>query len=140
MHVVSAHPVEANSAIDIDCVRARSSEEKVRLMARAEATATNIFRRFPHRILEAVKSKRRQEVYGKIVREFCREVNPPDSDVIVIDEGMRAGKAMIRATGIPTITDNASQSVPQQSSERFRGTISNLIDMSIRFRCFEALS
>jgi len=40
VHNVRAHP-EANSAINVERVKARWPEEEIRLMARAEATATS---------------------------------------------------------------------------------------------------
>lgn len=83
LHVYRAHLLVANSAVDVERVKARWSVE-VGLMARAEAAATlavevvfmnqHLHDKFPHRSLEAVKGKRRQGAYREMVRGFCQEI------------------------------------------------------------------
>lgn len=153
VHVRSAHPVEANRAIDVDRQKARWSVEETRLMARAEAAATSaggilfmnqhLQQRFPDRTLEAIKGKRRQEAYRALVREFCQDVHTLAED----DEGTGTGEAMTGAAGVPTTIETdvgieertcARQPVPQQSSERLREYIGGLISaMSTSSRGFE---
>jgi len=109
VHNVRAHPEEANSAINVERVKARWPEEKIRLMARAEATATSagvLFMNqylqewFPHRTLEAVKGKRRQEAYQRLVLQFCQEISSSADDD---DAGNGATATMIRVAGSSTI-------------------------------------
>lgn len=150
VHITKSHPVVANNAVDIDRVKARWSAEEVRLMARAEATATSaggvlfmnqhLQEKFSHRSLEAIKGKRRQEAYREMVRGFCQEIQ---SRAVVIDEGAGTDEAMIGAAGTPTTietTENnsAHQPVPQQDAERLRSRILSLIEQSAALRCYEA--
>ena len=101
VHVAKAHPVEANNAVDVERVKARWSVEEVRLMARAEASATlagdtpfmNQFleERFPQRSLEAIKGKRRSEAYRAMVRDLCLEMQ----SATAASEGERAASASV---------------------------------------------
>lgn len=151
VHVAHAHPLEANSAVNVERIKARWSAEEVRLMARAEASATlaggvlfmnqHLQERFPHRSLEAVKGRRRQEAYRAMIRGFCQEIQ---SRATVIDEGTETDAAMIGAAGFSATNETATedqsahQPPPQQSTERLRNMISSLIEQSAAFRCFGA--
>jgi len=144
VHVVRAHPLVANSAIDVERVKARWSAEEVSLMARAEASATSaggvlfmnqhLQQRFPNRSLEAIKGKRRQEAYREMVRGFCQEIL--SRNTTAIDEGERAGAVMIGADATPATIEtghddlNAPRPAPEQSSQRLRDTITNIIEQS----------
>lgn len=79
VHKRQKHPVEVNAAINVDRVKARWSDEEVKLVAKEEARAAkrgeanmNMHLRsvFPRRTLEAIKSKRKQEAYQILVRGF----------------------------------------------------------------------
>jgi len=144
VHVVRAHPLAANSAVDVERVKARWSAKEISLMARAEATATSagevlfmnqhLLQLFPNRSLEAIKGKRRQEAYREMVRGFCQEISARAAE---IDEGEGAGAAMIGAVAAPATIetghdDNAPRSAPEQSSQRLRDMINNLIEQSPR--------
>lgn len=152
VHVVRAHPVEANNAVNTDRVKARWAVEEVRLMARAEAAAISaggiIFMnqllkdKFPHRSLEAIKGKRRHEDYRAMVRGFCQEIQ---SNTVAIEENVGPVAAMIGAAGDPRATEtaindiSAHQPIPQQRSERLRDTIASaVVRSSEAFRGFEA--
>lgn len=156
LHVVRAHPEEANSAINVERVRARWSEEEIRLMARSEATAASagvlfmnqhLQEMFPHRTLEAVKGKRRQEAYRRLVLQFSQEIaSGPDVD----GTGNRAEAMMTGVAGPAAIeTDEgenpgmmaASQPLPHDPStgvERLRSAVEELIEQVRRFRSYEA--
>lgn len=151
VHKVRAHPLQANSAINVDRVKARWSVEETRLMARAEAEGTlagELFinqyleTRFPNRSLEAIKGKRQQEPYRVMVRDFCQEIQ--SRRAIVIDEGDRDGAVMTRADTIPAATEastddqSAHQPSPEQSSQRLRDKIQSLVEQSAAFRSYEA--
>lgn len=149
------HPLAANSAIDVERVKARWSVEETVLMARAEAAATlagEVFlnqyleARLPHRSLEAIKGKRRQEVYRVMVRDFCQEIQLRRASVAVaIDEGDGAGAAMTGASAAPEtietvlIHPSAHPPPPEQSTaQRLRDKIQSLIEQSSALRSFEA--
>lgn len=79
VHTRRAHPVMSNEAIVTQRVKARWSEEEVTLMAAEEvslirARVSNINERLlaqiPGRSLEAVKGKRRQEMYKGLVQRL----------------------------------------------------------------------
>lgn len=82
VHKKSAHPVEANEAIDTSRKRARWNIEEVTLLAKAEAKATregvgymnlHLEGLFPERSLEAIKKRRQLTDYRELVTEFLRE-------------------------------------------------------------------
>lgn len=154
VHVARAHPLVANSAVNVERVKARWSVEETRLMARAEAAATSagealfmnqyLQNKFPHRSLEAIKGKRRQEAYREVVRDFCQEIQ--SEQPIDIDEGDGADSAMIGAdvgpvvieTGTTAERPSAHQPPPEQRSQRLRDYILQLIEQSSASRSFEA--
>lgn len=84
VHKRRAHPVEMNDAIDVGRVKARWSEEEVRLLAKAEAEAlkmgnvahmnVHLVGLFPARTLESIKKRRQTEEYRALVQEYAREV------------------------------------------------------------------
>lgn len=146
------HPLAANSAINVDRVKARWSVEETSLMARAEAAATSaggvlfmnqhLQEMFPQRSLEAIKGKRRSEAYREMVRGFCHEIQ--SRHAVVIEEGNRDGEAMTGADAIPATMEtgqndlSAHQPPPERSSQRLRNMIQSLVEQSAAFRSFEA--
>lgn len=151
LHVVRAHPVEANRAINVERVKARWSAEEVRLMARAEAAATSaggivfmnqhLFDKFPQRSLEAIKGKRRQGAYKEMVRVFCQEIQSR----IEIDDGTEAGPTMIGVEAVPTTMEttnimdpSALRPAPEQSTQRLLDTINQLIGQSTAIHSYQA--
>lgn len=84
VHRTSAHPEQANEAIDIDRVNRRWSDEEVRMMASIEAVATLSGQRFmnqhilgslPNRTLEGIKGKRRGREYKQMVQQEITRLN-----------------------------------------------------------------
>lgn len=151
VHMVSAHPVEANDRVNVERVKARWPEEEVRLMARAEATATSagilfinqyLLEKFPSRTLEAIKGKRRQEAYREMVRAFRQQVvtNIRTHD----DADERAGEMMTRVAGPAIETSNETPPPASQlnrtGTERLRGVLEGLVEQCGRLRSYEARS
>lgn len=151
-HVAKAHPVVANSAINVERVKARWSAEEVRLMARAEATATlaggivfmnqHLHEKFPQRSLEAIKGKRRQGAYREMVRVFCQEIQSRER--IEIDDGTEAGPTMIGVEAVPTtiettnVEPSAHRPSPEQRSQRLLDEIDQLIGQSSAIQGYQA--
>lgn len=75
-HIKRAHHVEANDAINVDRIILRWSLEEINMMAQAEAIASSqnirfinihLHDLFPQRTIEAIKGKRRELEYKRIV-------------------------------------------------------------------------
>jgi len=156
VHIAHAHPEEANSAVDIERVKARWPVEEIRLMARAEVAAIargvqfmNLHLRelFPHRSLEAIKGKRRQDAYREMVRDFGLEAQPSPA-VAVIGNGSRNDSrsaatptGVAGATALRTNHDNnhqAQESPPPQVADRLRDTIRHIVERNAAISSFES--
>lgn len=151
VHVRRAHPVEANDAIDVERVKARWSVEEVRLMARTEATATldggvffmnqYLHDKFPHRSLEAIKGKRRQDSYRAIVRECLRDADVHGDDRNGAGEAMN-NEAAEQPESIESepevVNSEAPMPLPHQNDERLRSKIRELIQLTSSLRSYEA--
>lgn len=120
-HIRQAHKEEYNSAINVERVKSRWSEEEVRMMAVVEVDAIRkglininqvLCKRFPKRTLEAIKGKRKQLAYKGIVEELLRKVesitqeeNPEPMD----ESSHRTESVRLRVAveeGIASLADN----------------------------------
>lgn len=153
VHVVRAHAEAANSAIGVERVKARWPEEEIRLMARAEAGAVSegvrfinqyLHERFPHRTLEAIKGRRRQEAYRRLVQEFCQApVNTGRAGNGVEETMTRVATPIAMRTGVVNNINGSASSQPTprnpaMGAERLRNALEELIRAVRRFRSYEA--
>lgn len=120
-------------------------------MARAEATATSagilfmnqyLQEKFPHRTLEAVKGKRRQEAYRGMVQAFSQEVASSFDDV---DDAGNTGDAAMIGVARPSMETvyEEPQPAPQlvtETSGGLRGVVEELRELVGRLRSYEAVS
>lgn len=92
-----AHPDWYDAQQNITAVKARWTEEETRLLARREVALSwqgerflnqALSSEFPERTFDSIKSRRKQEVYRRIVQEMLEETSDED-DVAEIDEGQQ---------------------------------------------------
>jgi len=109
-HMRLSHPVEHNSGIDVERVKARWRQEECKLLAKAEVEAVKAGRLhinkhlvtvFPHRTLESIKKRRQHPEHKGFVNEYMNaveeEVEPGNVDMGHSDEIRDALISEIRA-------------------------------------------
>lgn len=118
-------------------------------MARAEATATSagilfinqhLQEKFPNRTLEAIKGKRRQEAYRKMVHAFCQEVSAISH---TDDEGQGSSVIMTRVAE-PAIETSTGTPIPASQEQEVIGKVQSVVEELVeyvgRFRSWEVRS
>ncbi|KAG7196381.1 hypothetical protein KM043_018805, partial [Ampulex compressa] len=149
VHVTRGHPEAANAVIEVERDKARWSVEEVRLVARAEARASlagvrfmnqHLLNLFPHRTLEAIKGRRRQEAYREMVQAFCLEAQTGSA---AADDSVESA-AMIGAAGPSGAHERiecvspTSLSPGSAESQRLRDAIVELIEDASHIQGFGA--